>query len=74
MTKEKVSTEDWQQARRQAPMTQSEVAKLLYCSVDSVRSWDIGRNPIGKGLFNYFLLMTGQHPTQQVKDKSQTTA
>ena len=72
MATEKVSAEDWQQARRQAPMTQLEVAKLLYCSIDSVRSWDGGRNPIGRGLFNYFLLMTGQHPTQQIQDKSRT--
>ncbi|HMU86276.1 MAG TPA: hypothetical protein PKI88_00175 [Agitococcus sp.] len=69
MSIEKVSPQDWQKARQQKPMTQVEVAKLLHCSIDSVKSWDIGRNPMGRALFNYFLLVTDQHPTQRIEQK-----
>ncbi|MEN9450165.1 MAG: hypothetical protein RJA83_779 [Pseudomonadota bacterium] len=64
---ETASVEEWKAARKAATkddkkMTQAEVAKMLYSSLESVKSWDIGRNQIHRGLFNYFLLMTKQHP------------
>jgi DNA-binding transcriptional regulator YiaG len=62
MAIEKVSVEEWKAARKAKKMTQADVAKMLYSSLESVKSWDIGRNQIQRGLFNYFLLMTQQHP------------
>lgn len=62
MAIEKASVEEWKAARKAKKMTQPEVAKMLFSSLESVKSWDIGRNQIHRGLFNYFLLMTQQHP------------
>lgn len=63
---DKVSFEEWQNARKNRPMKQPEVAALLFSSIDAVKSWDIGRNFINRALFNYFLLMTQQHPNMQI--------
>lgn len=71
MTTNKATVEEWKKARSISPLPQSQVAELLFKSLDTVKSWDTGRNPIDRGLFNYFLLMTDQHPEFTITQKSQ---
>ena len=59
---DKATFDEWEQARKKVAITQPEVAKLLFCSVDSIKGYDSGRNNIVRGLYNYFLLATNQHP------------
>lgn len=62
MSNEKATVEEWQTARKNTKMTQPKVAKLLHSSLDAIKSWDSGRSFINRALYDYYRIMTDQHP------------
>lgn len=62
MSGEKATVEEWQAARKNRKMKQTNVASLLHSSLDAIKSWDSGRSVINRALYDYYRIMTDQHP------------
>ena len=53
-------------ARAAAGLTQTDAARLVYCTLRGWQQWESGERRMHPGLWALFLLRTGQHPSAQL--------
>lgn len=60
MTKENPTKEQVKEVRQQTGLTQTDSAKLIHSSLRSWQEWEQGYSQMHTGLYELFLLKTGQ--------------